>query len=117
MRKLGILASIATIVGAITIASFTNASATGSGDDKAGPAAPCQRKDFKTKMVKEACEKGGQPAAKDAMKAFNKEKKITSCNKCHDKLAPTYTLKADGLEQFKKLGGEVLDAGAAKPAK
>jgi len=110
MRKLGILASIATIVGAITIASFTSASA--AGDDKAA-AVPCQRKDFKTKMVKEACEKGGQAAAKDAMKAFNKDKKITSCNKCHDKLAPTYSLKADGLEQFKKLGGEMIDSAPA----
>ena len=38
----------------------------------------------------QACDKGGQAAAKDAMKAWNKEKKISSCNKCHSKLAPTY---------------------------
>jgi NAD-dependent SIR2 family protein deacetylase len=56
--------------------------------------------------VKQACEKGGQPAAKDAMKAFNKEKQINSCNKCHSKLAPNYELKTDGLDQFKKLGGK-----------
>jgi len=111
MRKLGILASIATIIGALGIASIT-ASA---GDDKP---APCQRKDFKTVMVKEACEKGGQPAAKDAMKAFNKDKKIASCNKCHSKLAPTYELKPDGFDQFKKLGGKALDdkSAADKPA-
>ena len=114
MRKLGILASIATIIGALTVASFTSSTAS-AGDDKAP--APCQHKEFKTKMVKEACEKGGQPAAKDAMKAFNKDKKITSCNKCHSKLAPSYELKADGLDQFKKLGGELLDGAAAKPAK
>ena len=46
-------------------------------------------------MVKEACAKGGQKAAKDAMKAFMKEKKIKSCNQCHSKLAPTYDLKPD----------------------
>ncbi|HEX7702999.1 MAG TPA: hypothetical protein VF403_19810, partial [Kofleriaceae bacterium] len=73
------------------------------GDDKA---APCVHKDFKTELVKQACDKGGQPAAKDAMKAFNKEKQINSCNKCHSKLAPNYELKTDGLDQFKKLGGK-----------
>ena len=46
------------------------------------------------------------PAAKDAMKAFNKKNNINSCNKCHTKLAPSYELKADGLEQYKKLGGK-----------
>jgi hypothetical protein len=99
MSKLGFFASIATIIAALGIASLT-ASA---GDDKA---APCVHKDFKTDLVKQACEKGGQPAAKDAMKAFNKEKQINSCNKCHAKLAPNYELKTDGLDQFKKLGGK-----------
>jgi hypothetical protein len=104
MRKLGLLASIATIVGALGIASLS-----ASAD---GKATPCQRKDFKTDMVKTACTKdgGGQEAAKDAMKAFNKEHKIKSCNQCHSKLAPTYELKADAVDQFKKLGGKLLDA-------
>jgi hypothetical protein len=103
MSKLGIFASIASIVVALGIASVT-----ASAD---GKATPCQRKDFKTEMVKTACTKdgGGQEAAKDAMKAFNKEKKIKSCNQCHSKLAPTYELKADAVEQFKKLGGKLLD--------
>lgn len=100
MSKLGFFASIATIIAALGIASLT-ASA---GDD--GKVAPCVHKDFKTELVKQACEKGGQPAAKSAMKAFNKEKHINSCNKCHSKLAPNYELKTDGLEQFKKLGGK-----------
>jgi len=40
------------------------------------------------------------------MKAWNKERKIKSCNQCHSKLAPNYELKKDGLEQYKKLKGE-----------
>ena len=48
----------------------------------------------------------GQKEAKEVMKTWNKEKKIKSCNQCHEKLAPKYELKADGLEQFKKLGGK-----------
>ena len=106
MGKFGILASLATIVAALSLATITASAGDGSAADS--KAAPCQRKDYKTEMVKAACEKGGQPAAKDAMKAFNKEHKIASCNKCHSKLAPTYELKADGLEQFTKLGGKLL---------
>jgi hypothetical protein len=97
MLKLGLF-SVASLVAAIGLAMFT-----------ASPAQaeePCQRKEFKTELVKNACAKGGQSAAKDAMKAFNKEKKISSCNKCHSKLAPTYELKADGLKQFNDLGGK-----------
>jgi len=44
--------------------------------------------------------------AKDVMKQFLKEKKIKSCNQCHEKLAPRYELKMDGLEQFQKAGGK-----------
>jgi hypothetical protein len=95
--KLGILASIAAIAGALAIATVT-ADAQGS--------SPCVRKDFKTELVKQACTTGGQTAAKDAMKKWNKDHNITSCNKCHSKLAPSYELKADGLEQFQKLGGK-----------
>jgi len=40
------------------------------------------------------------------MKAFMKEKKIKSCNQCHEKLAPKYDLKKDGLDQFQKAGGK-----------
>jgi hypothetical protein len=100
MSKFGLIASVGFIVAALGMATLT----ADAGDD--GKAAPCVHKDFKTDLVKQACEKGGQPAAKDAMKAFNKEKNINSCNKCHSKLAPSYELKADGLDQFKKLGGK-----------
>jgi len=96
MAKLGLFAAVTAMIGALM---FANTSA---------PSAdtPCVTKDFKTEMVKSACDKGGQKEAKDVMKAWNKEKKIKSCNQCHEKLAPKYELKADGLEQFKKLGGK-----------
>jgi cytochrome c553 len=96
MAKLGLFAAVTAMIGALM---FANTSA---------PSAdtPCVTKDFKTEMVKTACTKGGQKEAKDVMKAWNKEKKIKSCNQCHEKLAPKYELKADGMEQFKKLGGK-----------
>src|SRR5512146_2197959 len=106
MGKFGMFASIATIITALGFASFT--ASAGDGDAKDAKAAACTHKEFKTELVKAACDKGGQPAAKDAMKAFNKEHKIASCNKCHSKLAPSYDLKADGLDQFKKLGGKLV---------
>jgi predicted Zn-dependent peptidase len=79
-------------------------------------ATPCVRKEFKTQLVKSACERGGQEAAKDAMKAFNKSNNIKSCNQCHAKLAPSYELKADGVEQFAKLGGVVVQVVVSKGA-
>jgi hypothetical protein len=97
MAKLAVFASIATIIGALT---FANMSAPDAAD------APCVHKELKTELVKDACAKGGQKAAKEAMKAWNKEKKIKSCNQCHTKLAPNYELKPDGLDQFTKLGGK-----------
>lgn len=99
MLKLGFFASITTIVGALAFASFTAAPAQADGT-------ACVTKDFKTELVKQACEKGGQAEAKSAMKAFAKDRKMKSCNQCHAKLSPTYELKADGLEQFQKAGGK-----------
>ncbi|HLL22482.1 MAG TPA: hypothetical protein VK427_10140, partial [Kofleriaceae bacterium] len=86
------------IVGGVTFANMSSPTA--------DAAAPCVAKEFKTELVKQACTKGGQKAAKDAMKAWNKEKRINSCNVCHSKLAPSYELKKDGLEKYKKLGGK-----------
>ena len=114
MAKFGLIASSTLLVG-ILAGAFTFATVSTVSTPSADAADKCQRSDFKTEMVKQACEKGGQKAAKDAMKAWMKEKKLKSCNQCHSKLAPTYELKADGVEQFKKLGGKLL-AGAA-PAK
>ena len=98
MAKLGLLFSIATIIGAFSFANMSS--------PEAQTAPACVTTDFKTDLVKNACAKGGQKEAKEAMKAWNKEKKIKSCNMCHSKLAPKYELKKDGLEQFKKLGGK-----------
>jgi len=98
MAKLALLASIATIAATLGIATFS------SGDAQAVTA--CVTTKFQTEMVKDACTKGGQPAAKDAMKKFMKDAKIKSCNACHSKLAPKYELKKDGLDQFKKAGGK-----------
>lgn len=96
MAKLGILASIAMMIGALSFATVRSADADGDS---------CQHKEQKTEMMKEACKKG-QGAAKDAMKAFMKKAGIKSCNQCHSKLAPTYALKDDAYEQFKKAGGK-----------
>ncbi|MDQ3364824.1 MAG: hypothetical protein M3680_05290 [Myxococcota bacterium] len=98
MAKLGLFLSLSTIVGALTFANLSS--------PDAADAPPCVTKEFKTTLVKEACAKGGQKAAKDVMKAWNKDKKIKSCNQCHTKLAPSYGLKKDGLEQYQKLGGK-----------
>lgn len=67
---------------------------------------PCVARDFKTEMVKEACMRGGQAAAKDEMKQFMKNAKIKTCETCHTKLAPRYELKPDGLTQFRRAGGK-----------
>ena len=98
MSKLGLLATITSLIGALT---FATLSAPASADQAA-----CIHTDFKTELVKQACEKGGQLEAKTAMKAFRKEKKIKSCNQCHERLAPKYELKKDGLDQFQKAGGK-----------
>lgn len=96
MAKLGLLSLAAATAAALLVANPSTPSAD----------TPCVTKDFKTELVKQACEKGGQKAAKDVMKTWNKDKKIKSCNQCHEKLAPKYELKKDGLEQYKKLGGK-----------
>lgn len=97
MAKLGIFASITAIVTALGFATMSSATAA---DDS------CKHNEFKTELVKQACTNGGQKAAKDAMKKFMKDAKIKSCNQCHSKLAPSYDLKADGLDQYKKAGGK-----------
>ena len=105
MSKLGLIASVLSIAGALTFATFTASADDAKADDKPTTAA-CLHTEFKTELVKQACAKGGQQEAKNAMKAFMKEKKIKSCNQCHSKLAPKYDLKKDALEQFQKAGGK-----------
>jgi hypothetical protein len=98
MAKLGIFAALSAIVLAIGFATVSSADTP----------EPCKRKDFKTELVRDAC-KTSQAAAKDAMKKFMKDAKIKSCNACHSKLAPTYELKTDALDQYKKAGGKVIE--------
>src|SRR2546421_4029938 len=102
MAKLGIFASLFAILVTVGLASAD-------GD-------ACKRNDFKTELVRDACKPGGggQQAAKDAMKKFMKDAKIKTCNQCHTKLAPSYDLKPDAVEQFKKAGGKLIDDKAAK---
>ncbi|MCB9560073.1 MAG: hypothetical protein H6708_06655 [Kofleriaceae bacterium] len=70
---------------------------------------PCERTTFDTKLVGDACARGGQAAAKAAMKQFVRDAKAhepdLECGTCHKKLAPVYSLKPDGLDHFRKLGG------------
>lgn len=100
MVKLGLLSALSAIVVAVGIASFSG------GAREAEAADACFRKKFDTELVAKACKEGGQAKAKDVMKEWNKANKVKSCNQCHDKLAPEYSLKKDGLEQYKKLGGK-----------
>ena len=107
MAKLGLFATLTAILGVLTFASMSPTSA----DDKKND---CKRKDYKTELVKAACEKGGQKEAKAVMQAWNKDKKIKSCNQCHTNLAPKYELKKDAYEQFEKLGGKLLEEAKKK---
>jgi hypothetical protein len=117
MVKLGLFASFLTISAALTFATIQ--------ESPAEAAAACKRTEFKTKLVKESCAKGGQKAAKDDMKAWlkaakAKNPKIVGCPTCHSKVGGDYPLKPDGLKLFADNGGELLDtktAPAAPPAK
>ena len=71
----------------------------------------CARKEFKTELVKKACEKGGQAEAKKVMKKFMASAKkvnaaIKNCKSCHEGLKPDYKLTKDGLKMFKDAGGK-----------
>jgi hypothetical protein len=86
--------------------------ASASASRAAGP--PCVTTDFKTEMVRLACEKGGQDEAQKQMKAFvakyapkkkTKGAPIFTCNACHTTLAPKFERKPDAVEFYKALGG------------
>jgi hypothetical protein len=104
MRKFALISLALGFAGVIGFASYTP---TAHAADK-----PCIRTTFKTQLIQEACGKGGQKAAKDAMKAFLKDAKKTDagvkdCNSCHVDLKK-YDLKPDALDKFKKAGGKLL---------
>lgn len=102
MHRFAVLGFALAIAGAIAGVTLTS--------DDAVAGAACKRATFETKLVGDACTKGGQAEAKKAMKKFLKTAKKKEagleCKSCHTKLAPKYDLKPDGLEHFKKLGGK-----------
>ena len=97
MKKLAliILASAAVAVFSMSTPQFADA-----GKD-------CARTKFQTSLIERACKRGGQKAAKKAMRHFVKvakkstREKIT-CKTCHSKVSGNYPLKKDGLENFKR---------------
>jgi hypothetical protein len=106
MAKLGVFASIVALVAAFGFAALSETEADAAGE--------CKRVKFDTKLAKDACAKGGQKAAKDAMKAYlktakKKSKAITGCPSCHTKVGGDYPLKPNGLKLFVEGGGELLD--------
>jgi|GEM_PF-2554747 len=67
----------------------------------------CARTEFKTALIKKACEKGGQSQAKKAMRDFMKRAKKASkekvtCKSCHSKTSGDYPLTKDGLAKYNK---------------
>jgi len=98
--KLGVLAAISTITGALAFATMSSPTAEA--------ADACKRTTFKTDLVKSMCESGGQAAAKKKMQEWMKAAKIKSCNKCHSKLAPNYELKDSALKDYEAAGGDKL---------
>ena len=76
---------------------------------------PCARTTFKTQLVKNACAKGGQKAAKKALQAWVKANKVAykektgkglTCKTCHSKLGGDFPLNGEGLKIFKEYGGK-----------
>jgi hypothetical protein len=94
---------------ALTIAGMI-AGVTLSSTNDAVAGAACKRTTFETKLVGDACKKGGQAEAKKVMKKWlkgaKKKEAGLECKSCHTKLAPKYDLKPDGLQKFKDLGGK-----------
>jgi hypothetical protein len=102
MKKLALLALAAASAAILSLASVPQ---------EARAADTCVRKEFKTKMVKDACTKGGQAEAKKVMKKFlstakAKNPQVKDCKSCHTSLSPDYKLTPNGLEMFKTAGGK-----------
>ena len=101
MKKFALMAMATVSIAFLSMASAPQSVEAGS---------PCARTKFETKVVEQACKKGGQSEAKKQMKKFlSKAKQKESglnCKSCHTSLSPKYELKPDGLAKFKKLGGK-----------
>jgi len=104
MVKLALFAAVATIAGALAFATIS----------QADNPSPCKHTDFHTQIAKDACAKGGQPAAKKAMQDWVKTVKIDgvtpTCSPkfCHKNLAPNYDLNDDAFTKFKAAGGKMI---------
>ena len=109
MAKLGMFTSILSICAVLGFATVSSEPVEAAGE--------CKRTDFKTKMVKEACAKGGQKEAKAVMKAYlktakAKDKAIKDCASCHTKVGGDFPLKDNAYDLFVSGGGEMLDVKA-----
>ena len=102
MAKLGFVSLIAAFVCTLTIVGLS------SNEASAGKA--CMHKKLESKMLIDACKKGGQDEAKKVMKTFLKEgkkkKADLTCNSCHSKVGGDYPLKPDAGKLFAELGGK-----------
>src|SRR5690242_5271261 len=96
---------IALIAMSLGIVGLIGASALSGDEALAGKA--CSRTTFKTELIKGACQKGGQAAAKTAMQNFLKTAKKTEsgleCKGCHKSLGPDYPTKDDAVDHFHRL--------------
>ncbi|WP_437817208.1 hypothetical protein [Sorangium sp. So ce1078] len=102
MKKLALLAFAVSSAAFFSLAAAPQESSAGD---------PCVRKEFKTRLVRDACQKGGQAEAKKTMKKFfmtakEKAPEVTACKSCHATLSPDYKLTSNALELFKKAGGK-----------
>lgn len=101
MAKLGFVTLIATFIGTLALVGLTPEASAGK---------PCAHANLESKMMKDACKKGGQTEAKKVMKTFLKEAKKTNadltCQSCHSKVGGDYPLKPGGMQKFKDLGGK-----------
>ncbi len=94
-RRLLAIAAVAVMIGAPSLAT--------------ADAKPCRTTKFRSELVRDACAKGGQKAAQEAMKRFMKPIRFGRCTDCHSKLVPSYDLKPVALDKFKAAGGKLLD--------
>jgi hypothetical protein len=102
MAKLGFVTLIAAFVGTLAFVGITS--------HEASAGKPCAHPKLESKLLQDACKKGGQDEAKKVMKAFLKEakkkKSDLSCASCHSKVGGDYPLKKDAAKMFAEYGGK-----------
>jgi hypothetical protein len=94
--------------------------------EEAPPPAPCQGKQS-ISLVKRACSKGGQKAAKKSMQGWVRSTKKKhkaagetgfklTCKTCHTSIKGAYPIKKDAVATYKKLKAWKAPAGSLGPA-